>query len=211
MKECPQCGNKYTDDTLNFCLADGTSLRNFLAEQKTEELSIPTLSLKEDSPTQPETNRQIVAPTQKVQPEGVSPVWIFATFSLLAIILSAGVLFWLISNDFFSPPKNQKQTVNTSINSNFSNTTPNSNSQKGNLNQAPKPKTYKVVGVKSNDVLNIRPQPGNLKRIVGKIPPNGRGIRIIGGSRRVGKGRWVLISYKGRKGWVNRKFITLEK
>ncbi len=35
MKECPTCKTTYTDETLRFCLADGTTLRDFGGEQAT--------------------------------------------------------------------------------------------------------------------------------------------------------------------------------
>ena len=36
MKQCPQCRTTYTDDTLKFCLADGT----FLSEMGEEETAV---------------------------------------------------------------------------------------------------------------------------------------------------------------------------
>ena len=39
MKRCPQCNNSYTDDHLNYCLADGTAL-TIGGEQITEEQTI---------------------------------------------------------------------------------------------------------------------------------------------------------------------------
>jgi hypothetical protein len=209
MKECPKCGNKYTDDTLIFCLADGTSLENYSPEKETDNLSIPTLGFDKPSPnTTAKTERQIVVPTQTIRRKGVSSVWIYSTSGLLAIILSGALLFWLVSNDFYRKPvTNQNQSEKRSPLTGFSNSSTNSNSKP----EEKITKTYRVTGVQSNDVLNMRPKPGNLKIIVGKIPPNGNGIEMVGGTRRVGKSLWVLISYKGKRGWVNSKFITPEK
>jgi hypothetical protein len=71
--------------------------------------------------------------------------------------------------------------------------------------------TFRITNVKSDDVLNIRPNPGDLKRISGKIPADGTGIFIIGESVRYGKSYWVPIVWKGTRGWINRKYIVQEK
>jgi hypothetical protein len=62
---------------------------------------------------------------------------------------------------------------------------------------------HKVTGVAANDVLNIRTAPDADAAIVGRIPPNGRGIRVIGGGNRF----WVKVAYGGKTGFVNRRFI----
>ena len=40
--------------------------------------------------------------------------------------------------------------------------------------------TYRVYGVKENDVLNIRSGPSSKYNIVGMIPPSGSGILLTG-------------------------------
>jgi uncharacterized membrane protein len=62
---------------------------------------------------------------------------------------------------------------------------------------------HKVSGVAANDELNIRSAPNADASIVGRIPPNGRGIRVIGGGNRF----WVKVAYGGKTGFVNRRFI----
>lgn len=66
---------------------------------------------------------------------------------------------------------------------------------------------YEVRGVKANDKLNVRAAPTHTARIVGRIPPNGREIEIIG----KGRGVWVKIAYGRTKGFVNRQFLKLSK
>ena len=41
-------------------------------------------------------------------------------------------------------------------------------------------RTYRVVGVEYDDVLNIRAGPSMGYPIVGVIPPGGRGVRLVG-------------------------------
>lgn len=66
--------------------------------------------------------------------------------------------------------------------------------------------TYRVVRVRFDDVLNIRRDAGAGSPILGSIPPNGRGIAIIGQCI----GDWCPIEHKGRTGWVNRIYLTNE-
>lgn len=69
---------------------------------------------------------------------------------------------------------------------------------------------YRVINVASDDVLNIRSGPGVSNGIIGTIPPNGTGVRIIGGGTTVGGYVWVPIQYGGVTGWVNSVFLAEE-
>jgi uncharacterized protein YraI len=66
--------------------------------------------------------------------------------------------------------------------------------------------TYRVVGVALNDVLNIRSGPDANTPIVNAIPPDGKGIRMVGGCA----GQWCPVEYLTTKGWVNRRFLANE-
>ena len=59
-------------------------------------------------------------------------------------------------------------------------------------------RTYRVVYVDPDDVLNIRSGPSVGYRIVGRIPPGGRGVRLVGHCQ-----GWCPVSYNGASGWVN--------
>lgn len=50
MKRCPQCNNSYTDDHLNYCLADGTRL-TIESEQITVERTDEKTIVKQTSPS----------------------------------------------------------------------------------------------------------------------------------------------------------------
>ena len=65
---------------------------------------------------------------------------------------------------------------------------------------------YRVTGVAANDVLNIRSGADAGTGIVGTIPPNGTGIRIIDRCA----GAWCPIEYRGVRGWVNQRYLTSE-
>lgn len=68
------------------------------------------------------------------------------------------------------------------------------------------PITYRVVGVPSSDVLNIRRIADGDSEIVATIPPSGTRIRLTGYCRR----EWCPVSYGRSNGWVNRQYLTLE-
>jgi len=61
---------------------------------------------------------------------------------------------------------------------------------------------YFVTGVAYNDVLNIRKWPSHRSRIVGLIPPDGRGVTLIRW-----KGNWGRIYYRDYEGWVNMRYL----
>src|SRR4029077_17743459 len=64
--------------------------------------------------------------------------------------------------------------------------------------------TYRVVNVASNDVLNIRSGPNADLAIVGTIPPDGHGVRIVGACT----GQWCPIDFHGTRGWVNKQYLA---
>ena len=63
--------------------------------------------------------------------------------------------------------------------------------------------TLCVVGVASNDVLNIRSRPTSRSSIRGSIPPGRCGVRTTGSS-----GNWLRVRYRGVSGWVNGRFLS---
>jgi uncharacterized protein YraI len=66
--------------------------------------------------------------------------------------------------------------------------------------------TYRVTNVAADDVLNIRPGPGAGLASVGSIPPNARGVRIVGSC----SGQWCPIDYQGTRGWVNKLYLSTD-
>ena len=60
-----------------------------------------------------------------------------------------------------------------------------------------------VVGVASNDVLNVRSGPGASNRIVGQIAPGTCFVEV-----NAKRGRWVKISKDGMAGWVNSRYLN---
>lgn len=71
---------------------------------------------------------------------------------------------------------------------------------------------YRVTGVASNDVLNIRAGPGVRHRIVGAFAPHGRNIWVTGRGHTLPSGAYwvevILDDAAGEIGWVNSRFLT---
>jgi Bacterial SH3 domain len=100
MKQCPVCQNTYTDETLTFCLSDGTRLNDFYVSAETVQLphgvkpteanygrvNIPINSLS--------TETKIIPPavvTNQTERKGCSPLAIVAIFGLVGIFAIAGI------------------------------------------------------------------------------------------------------------------------
>jgi|GEM_PF-2949405 len=66
-------------------------------------------------------------------------------------------------------------------------------------------RTYRVVDVDRDDVLNIRSGPSVSYPVVGEIPPTGRGVELIGPCR-----GWCLVRYRGASGWVHGRYLAAE-
>lgn len=66
--------------------------------------------------------------------------------------------------------------------------------------------TFRVAGVESFDVLNIRKGPSTDYAVIGVIPPNGQGVRIVGACVTY----WCPINHRGANGWVSRIYLAEE-
>jgi len=125
MKQCPTCQSQYTDDTLQFCLQDGSPLRfvagsreeegatlafneqeTVVSGRKSEQIATPPLTNPTDwNPNQFQTNNAAVATPEK---KSGTTAAIFATaFVMLLLFSFVGIGAWLyfrgVSND---PNKN---------------------------------------------------------------------------------------------------------
>src|SRR6476620_3257759 len=87
MKQCPQCGSTYSDDTLNYCLTDRTSL--VPGSEAEDEATVIR-----DYPS--------AAATQAIQAEpGVSPLFKYLAIGLgvlLLLLAGAGLAAWSFWN-----------------------------------------------------------------------------------------------------------------
>lgn len=72
--------------------------------------------------------------------------------------------------------------------------------------------TYRVIGVASEDWLNVRaelPAPGAISQvpIMAQLPPSAEGIVATGRTGQVGARPWLEIVLDGEVGWVNARFL----
>lgn len=65
---------------------------------------------------------------------------------------------------------------------------------------------FKVVNVRSSDVLNVREGPSWERDVVGAIPPGGRGVAVTGECR----SQWCPVRHLDLRGWVNRTYLESE-
>lgn len=121
MKQCPSCRTTYTDDTLRYCLADGSVLDAVDDEQSTMVRSSgirpaePTLVMGKDStvrvdiPTAGASTTQIpVAPARSSGSMIMKIVLVVVGLIILAVLLAgvAGGVFYYISGSGGQPPAN---------------------------------------------------------------------------------------------------------
>lgn len=66
--------------------------------------------------------------------------------------------------------------------------------------------SFRVAGVRADDMLNVRSGPSEFHEPVGRIPPAARGVKIVGQCR----GEWCPIRRGRLKGWVNSYYLAEE-
>src|SRR3954463_5291761 len=87
MMRCPQCNRTYRDETVIYCLDDGTLLTTSHNPQE-------TLILPQSRPTDPFPN--VVLPAPSAQPQivrqGVRPAIVYALVALLAMVVAGAAV-----------------------------------------------------------------------------------------------------------------------
>ncbi len=115
MKTCPACQTQYTDDTLQFCLQDGTPLAY------TRQSDTPTAVLK-DSPSWQQSQATHVAATHPQKGSKMAIVVAATVLVMLVLFGAVGVGAWL----YFRNP--QTETANNiSVKANIPTQIPNTN------------------------------------------------------------------------------------
>ncbi len=124
MKQCPVCKTTYPDDSLQFCLEDGTTLFAIADEEQTQIISAPhnpiRVNIAQDTSQTvgaPQTNPPQSQP--QTEKKGGMGIIIGLLVALLALVVlgSAGVIGWLMLKDNGKPEVVSNKTPN-------SNTTP---------------------------------------------------------------------------------------
>ncbi|MBB6464457.1 hypothetical protein HNQ96_000304 [Aminobacter lissarensis] len=69
---------------------------------------------------------------------------------------------------------------------------------------APGPRSWRVVGVAADDVLNLRENPSPRGFVLDEIPFDATGLRNLGCQD---DRNWCKVRYRGQEGWVNGRFL----
>lgn len=67
-----------------------------------------------------------------------------------------------------------------------------------------------VIGVRYDDVLNLRAGPGADQEILAEIPPTYADLMALGNTRQLPESFWIEVDYQGTRGWVHMGFIGYE-
>ena len=70
--------------------------------------------------------------------------------------------------------------------------------------------TLMVIGVRYDDVLNLRAAPGASQQILDEIPPTFNDLIARGNTRDLDRSFWIEVDYEGTTGWVHMSFIGYE-
>lgn len=238
MKFCPNCKTTYSDDSLLYCLSDGTNLVAMPSAEKTIEMSPATNPMRFDIPANSDPTvfaPRISQPQTQNEKKGISP-WLVAAPLIAILLLSvAGLLGYIllkpnsaaISNSATpSPtatPKDETAALKEELESlkkQIANqkTTPKNDSQTRpfpNNNSSSAPVIQTARANSPNDgflALRSIPDAENGEQLA-KIP-HGTNLEIVGCQKNetqiAGKrrGRWCRTNYNGQSGWVFDAFLN---
>lgn len=144
MKHCPSCKTNYADDTLQFCLQDGTQLKDFPDTQ------VPTISFNDAEAETvvrlkpPQTAEQFVQPTQ-ASPQYVSPPQksntakaVLLTALVMLLLFGAGFGAWMLLG-------NRKEKADVDIKIDTPTRTPSNKNSNANTSPTPSPSASTTV------------------------------------------------------------------
>lgn len=227
MKQCPQCKTTYTDDTLSFCLADGTPLAS-----KTRPTEAETV-ITSYTPAKPvvidvtqETPPTFTAPPgypQPAQPQktGLSPMLVVGIVGVLVFVIATLGAVLLIQN--FSGRETANNVITASPTPAASKTATPWNTPTPARTATPPPANINTAPPLSGDsttvtayspgdgYLVLRSQPNTTSTEMTRIP-HGNSLTIVSckgyTTTKLGNyGRWCTASYNGISGWVFDAFV----
>ncbi|HUF04024.1 MAG TPA: family 16 glycoside hydrolase [Aridibacter sp.] len=125
MKICPKCGKTYDDETLNFCLEDGSVLNRY--EQGAASEPPPTVMMPGVAPTSVQPPAPVTAPqvqqaygSQYTMQPKKSRAWIWALVALFGVIVLCGggfvglVVIGSLDDDEDQPPSMEESLTSES-------------------------------------------------------------------------------------------------
>jgi len=153
MKQCPACRSQYTDDTLQFCLQDGTPLSHLIADSEIDTVVStrdPQRQMRRRPAIEPEV---LAAPSRRPQRTGLI---------VLVTALTTMLLFGIIAAGYFIASRSKRQntaSVNVNVARNDTNIT----------NTRPSPtQTVSPTPASANSPAEPSPDPEEVSREITK-------------------------------------------
>lgn len=240
MKQCPSCKTTYTDESLQFCLADGAQLISAGSAAETVQMSFGNEPVRVNIP--PDSMPTVFAqpPTVQNQPAkkvlGLIVAAIVGMFLLLAIAGIAGfILYRQTGNENSTAAASPSPIVSPKTSptaapidetaklkeemANLKKQLEDQKNQKSNSpveTFSPPKQTERTARVNSpgDGFLALRSLPNSeLGERLDKIP-HGATLTVLGCPKasNIGKmpGRWCQVIYNGQKGWAFDAFLTYQ-
>lgn len=237
MKLCPTCKTTYSDDTLSYCLSDGTSLISMASAEKTVEMTGTTSPMRVDVPTQSEPT--FFAPAAQPPPQnirrGISP-WLVVPLIAVLFLSVVGLLGYIllkpaeiaVSNTpsptptATATPDNDTATLKEELESlkkqieSQQKPVKNDSAVRPFPNETPTAPVIQTARVNSpgDGFLALRSIPDSKNGLMLAQIPHGTNLEIIGcqktPSQLPGKrrGRWCRTNFNGQSGWVFDAFLS---
>lgn len=234
MKQCPSCRTTYTDETLSFCLADGTPLID-MAEEATVIRSIGGDQIRVEIPYELPPTSYVSAPTQIEKGSNIKKiilvVGLLGSMIMIAIAGAAALIYFnkesrtaentAVKTSTNSPSPKPSPDQSNELRDQIANLEKRLNEQKKSGQPAnipltpPSPSTMTITAQAnspSDGFLALRSLPNSESgERIAKIP-HGATV-MIGACGPVIKpvsrsGRWCQASYNGKTGWVFDAYLT---
>ncbi|MBV9217656.1 MAG: hypothetical protein JO053_15920 [Acidobacteria bacterium] len=227
MKQCPQCGTTYTDETLRYCLSDGTALLDTAAEQATV---VRPGAMRVNLGTEPQINQPTNAYPNQTVPSargGGSGIWkvvvvILVLLLLLLVVVVAAALIYINSgrggganNSTPRPtpttmppgtPDTRDQEISNLQRQLANRQTANTNTTASGSTSISNPRTVHANSP-TDGFLALRSQPSTETGIRILKIPHGAALTIGDCLPQNGRGRWCKAVYGGYSGWIYDSYV----
>lgn len=240
MKQCPNCGTTYTDETLRFCLTDGATLESVAIDEKTAAFDRNRVRVDFQKDSAPESVNTVISPPfsppQNAEKKGtnwaiVGVLGVLLVFVLLGFAGFAGYVFYTQSGS---------DNKHTAVNSPTPNVSPTRSGDKkleekvANLEKQLEEQKDKNTTNSSNPFPTETPtaertaranSPGDGFLALRSLPstetgerlakiPHGAPLTVLDCPKPTNpgkmKGSWCRVIYNGQEGWAFDAYMKFE-
>lgn len=227
MKQCPQCKTTYTDDTLSFCLSDGTPLAAMPRPTEAETLVSYTpakpvvIDVAQDTPPTFAAPAGHPPPPAQQQKSGLNPMLVIGVIGVLIFVIATLGAVLLVQNFMGKETANNVITASPTASQTPAPSATPVPTAKWTVTPTPAPANTAtplptggatVTAYSPGDgYLVLRSQPNTTSTEMTRIP-HGRELTITNcrdyTTTKAGNyGRWCTASYNGISGWVFDAFV----